>query len=107
MVAAASKGLGRAIADALAAEGCRLSISSRSMEARRDESVLAMACDVRKPHDIEQWFGETVAHFGRVDILVTNTGGPPAARFVDLTDNQWEDGIEGTLMNVVRLSRLA
>ena len=106
MVAAASKGLGRAIAAALAAEGCRLSISSRTMEARRDDAVLAMACDVGKPGDLQQWVDATVAHFGQVDILVTNTGGPPAAPFLDLSEEQWKDGVDGTLMNVVRLSRL-
>src|SRR5205085_5919613 len=86
MVAAASKGLGRAIADALAAEGCRLSVSSRTMEARRDERSLAMACDVSKPGDLQAWVDATIAHFGQVDILVTNTGGPPAATFLNLSE---------------------
>jgi 3-oxoacyl-[acyl-carrier protein] reductase len=106
MVAAASKGLGRAIAAALAAEGCRLSVSSRTMESRRDGGTLAMACDVSKPDDLRRWVDETVAHFGQVDILVTNTGGPPAAPFLNLSEEQWRDGIDGTLMNAVRLSRM-
>jgi 3-oxoacyl-[acyl-carrier protein] reductase len=107
MVAAASKGLGRAIAEALAAEGCRMSVSSRTMEARRDDSTLAMACDVTKSGDLQAWVDATIAHFGQVDILVTNTGGPPAAPFLNLSEEQWQSGIEGTLMNVVRLSKLA
>ena len=106
MVAAASKGLGRAIAEALAAEGCRLSICSRSMEKRRDAAVLAMPCDVSKPADLQRWVDATIAHFGQVDILVTNSGGPPAAPFLDLSEEQWKDGVDGTLMNVVRLSKL-
>jgi 3-oxoacyl-[acyl-carrier protein] reductase len=106
MVAAASKGLGRAIAEALAAEGCRMSVSSRTMEARRDDHVLAMACDVTQADDLRRWVEATIAHFGRVDILVTNTGGPPAASFLNLSEEQWQNGIDGTLMNVVRLSRL-
>src|SRR5258708_1685842 len=106
MVAAASKGLGRAIADALAAEGCRLSISSRTMETRRSDDVLAMTCDVSKASDLQQWFDATIEHFGQVDILVTNTGGPPAAPFLNLSEEQWQAGVDGTLMNVVRLSRL-
>src|SRR5947199_9770809 len=106
MVAAASKGLGRAIAEALAAEGCQLSVSSRTMESRREAATLAMACDVTKADDLRRWVDETIAHFGQVDILVTNTGGPPAAPFLDLSEEQWRDGIDGTLMNVVRLSRL-
>src|SRR5204862_7058552 len=44
---------------------------------------------------------------GEVDVLVTNTGGPPAARFMDLSDELWAQGVESTLMNVVRMSRLA
>jgi len=103
MVAAASKGLGRAAAEALAAEGCRLSVCSRSVPSFGD---LAVACDVSKPEDLQRWYDETIARFGQVDVLVTNTGGPPAAQFMDLTEEQWSIGIEATLMNVVRLSRL-
>lgn len=112
MVAAASKGLGRAIAEALAAEGCRLSICSRSLESLepvRDAlggDTLAVACDVSKAADLQNWFEQTVAKFGQADILVTNTGGPPAAPFMKLTEEQWQSGIDSTLMNVIRLSRL-
>src|SRR5262245_45287397 len=103
MVAAASKGLGRAIAEGRAAGGCRMSVSSRTMEARRSGDLLAVACDVTKASDLQQWFDATIAHFGQVDILVTNTGGPPAAPFLNLSEEQWQAGVEGTLMNVVRL----
>lgn len=115
MVAAASKGLGRAIAESLAAEGCRLSICSRSLEsleparealARAGASVLAVACDVSNGDDLRRWYDETSHHFGQVDILVTNTGGPPAAPFLKLSEEQWRSGIDSTLMNVVRLCRL-
>ena len=115
MVAAASKGLGRAVAEALAREGCRLSICSRSTD-NLDEArhtiedgggeVLAVACDVSNPSELERWVEATTATFGSVDILVTNTGGPPAAKFMQLTEEQWRAGVESTLMNVVRLSRL-
>src|SRR5258708_39618687 len=115
MVAASSKGLGRAIAIALAREGCRLSICSRSEESltpAREEitalgaEVLAVACDVTNASDLQRWFDATVSRFGQADILVTNTGGPPAAPFMKLTDEQWRLGVDTTLMNVVRLSRL-
>jgi 3-oxoacyl-[acyl-carrier protein] reductase len=111
MVAAASKGLGRAIAEALAREGCRLSICSRSSEAIETVAkeiggdTLAIACDVTQPADLQRWHEQTIERFGGVDILVTNTGGPPAANFMSLTEEQWEHGIDSTLMNVVRLSR--
>ncbi|MFP5247350.1 MAG: SDR family oxidoreductase [Thermoanaerobaculia bacterium] len=112
MVAAASKGLGRAIAEAFAAEGCRLSICSRSLESLEPvravlgNDALAVACDVSKAEDLQRWFDETVARFGQVDILVTNTGGPPAAPFLKLSEEQWRSGIDSTLMNVVRLCNL-
>ncbi|HEX7808929.1 MAG TPA: SDR family oxidoreductase, partial [Thermoanaerobaculia bacterium] len=113
MVAAASKGLGRAMAEALAAEGCRVSICSRSLDSLQPvvdaigkDKALAVACDVSNADDLQRWFDETVAHFGQVDILITNTGGPPAATFMKLTEEQWSSGIDSTLMNVVRLCKL-
>jgi 3-oxoacyl-[acyl-carrier protein] reductase len=109
MVAAASKGIGRAVAESLVREGCRVSICSRSEEglarsrsaieaASPGAEVQTVACDLSKAADL--------GRFGRADVLVTNSGGPPAARFEELTEAQWNDGIAGTLMNVIRLSRL-
>jgi 3-oxoacyl-[acyl-carrier protein] reductase len=114
MIAAASKGLGRASAQALAAEGCQVSICARDdaklVQTRREiESlapVLAMRVDVSKREELERWYEQTVERFGQVDILVTNTGGPPVARFLDLSDEQWQSGVDSTLMNVVRLTRM-
>jgi 3-oxoacyl-[acyl-carrier protein] reductase len=117
MVAAASKGLGRAVALALAREGCRVSICGRDPgaleEARADlaacarsGAVLATPCDVAREADLEAWYQATTEAFGGVDILVTNTGGPPAATFLELTEAQWAAGVQSTLMNVVRLCRL-
>lgn len=105
MVAAASKGLGRAIAETLAAEGCKVSICARTAPAPIGDS-LNVGCDVSKAEDLKRWFDETVTRFGQVDILVTNTGGPPAAPFLKLTEEQWSSGIDSTLMNVVRLCNL-
>ena len=115
MVAAASKGLGRASAEALAREGCRISICSRNTD-NLDEArhtieaaggeVLAVRCDVSNPSELELWVEATEATFGSIDIVVTNTGGPPAAKFMQLTEEHWRSGIDSTLMNVVRLSKL-
>jgi 3-oxoacyl-[acyl-carrier protein] reductase len=116
MVAASSKGLGRAVAEELAREGARVSICARSQESlgparesieRTGGEVLASACDVTRAEDLGRWFDATVARFGQVDIVVTNTGGPPAAPFMKLEEEQWRLGIDTTLMNVVRLCRLA
>ncbi len=115
MVAAASKGLGRAIAASLAGEGVRVSICARSVESLEEAKqsiegaggeALAVACDVTKADDLKRWFDETVKRFGQVDVAVTNTGGPPAAPFLKLTEEQWQVGIDTTLMNVVRLCNL-
>jgi 3-oxoacyl-[acyl-carrier protein] reductase len=114
MIAAASKGLGKACALALAAEGCKVSICARNL-AELDEAlaemtplgeVMAVPADVSNPADLAHWHIRTLERFNHVDILVTNTGGPPVARFMHLTDEQWHSGVESTLMNVVRLSRL-
>jgi 3-oxoacyl-[acyl-carrier protein] reductase len=118
MVAASSKGIGKAIARALLKEGVRVSIAARGTEAleaarvelSREASpdrVLAVPCDVTDPGSLQAWFDLHVTAFGGVDILVTNTGGPPAARFLELTEAQWKDGIDGTLLSAVRLSKLA
>jgi len=115
MVAAASKGLGKAIALSLAREGCRVSICARGAEslasaraelAAAGAEALALGCDIASAPDLERWHRETVARFGAVDILVTNTGGPKAAPFGALEDPDWAAGVESTLMNVVRLTRL-
>ena len=112
MVAAGSKGLGKAAAAALLKEGCKVSSCGRdraTLETTKQElggDVLAVPCDVTRAAEVEAWHEATVAAFGPVDILVTNTGGPPAATFMDLTEAQWESGVQSTLMNAVRMSRL-
>ncbi len=115
MIAAASKGLGRAIALSLAQEGARVSICARTAESlqpareeieQRGASVLAVPCDVSKADDLKRWYETTVTQLGPVEILVTNTGGPPAATFLKLEEEQWRSGIDSTLMNVIRLCNL-
>ena len=91
MVAAASKGLGRAIAEALAREGCSLSICSRSLDSLQDAStairnlgaeVLPVACDVSQAGDLQRWFEETVVRFDQVDDAEASTAVPPATNSV-------------------------
>ena len=115
MVAAGSKGLGRATALALAAEGCAVSIGARGLDALASTKaelealgvpVLALAVDVTSPEDLVRWHQATEAGLGPVAILVTNTGGPKAAGFANLSDADWAAGVESTLMNVVRMTRL-
>ena len=114
MIAAASKGIGRASALSLAAEGCVVSVCSRNEKPLEDAAAeltqhsptLGVVADVGVSTDLERWYASTIERFGRVDVLVTNTGGPPIARFSNLSDELWMKGIESTLMNVVRLTRL-
>lgn len=114
MVAAASKGVGKASALALAQEGCRVSICARNaddLERARAEvadhsEAMAVVADVSSANDLQNWHRRTVERFGQADILVTNTGGPPVKRFMELSDEEWLAGVESTLMNVARLSRL-
>jgi 3-oxoacyl-[acyl-carrier protein] reductase len=117
LVTAASKGLGRASAEALAREGCDLIICSRSeaaigevAAAIRQETgrrVVALQADVTKKEDIDRLFAEAVGTFGGIDILVSNTGGPPPGQFMDHDDAAWQAAFESLLLSAVRLSRAA
>lgn len=115
LVAAASRGLGRAVAEELAAEGCSLVLCSRSedaisstakeIEAVTGAEVLAAVCDVSKPTDVADLARSAVARFGRIDILVTNAGGPPAGKFESLSQEQWEAATRLTLFSAIELTR--
>ncbi|MGQ9698177.1 MAG: SDR family oxidoreductase [Armatimonadota bacterium] len=116
IVSAASRGLGRAVALALAREGANISMFSRNADAIRragdavrtetEAEVIAMAADVTRANDLERVVRDTVARFGRVDILVNNAGGPPVGTFDTLSEEQWTAAVKLTLMSAVRLTRL-
>ncbi len=112
MVAAASKGIGFATAKLLAAEGCLVSICARNEEqleaaaAEIGEETRSYIVDVSNAEDLEWWFSQTLEDLGAPSILVTNTGGPKAGPVGSLTDEDWQGGVDSTLMNVVRLVRL-
>jgi len=116
MVGGASKGLGLAVARALAAEGARVSIASRYQEAvaragaeiERDTGmeVLATAADLASAPGIARWHQSTVDRFGGVDLLFTNAGGPPAGRALDFGDEAWQAAFELLVLGVVRQVRL-
>ncbi|MBI5708580.1 MAG: SDR family oxidoreductase [Armatimonadetes bacterium] len=112
MVAAASKGIGLAVAKELAQEGCRVSICARNQEAlgaacEAIGGARGYLCDVSRAEDLERWYEGTKAELGTPEILVTNTGGPPAGAPSETSDDEWQAGFDSTLMNVVRLVRLA
>ena len=117
IVCAASQGLGRAVALALAREGTHTVICSRdrrrisraAKELASDpgvqSSVVPMVADLTRATDIRTLVERTQKRFGRVDILVTNAGGPPVAAFMELDDRTWERGVRLTLMSTVRCIR--
>jgi len=111
VVTAASKGLGKAAALALAREGARLAICARSeavesaaAEIRKEtgRDVLAQRADLTRASDVEAFAQATLARFGRVDILVANSGGPPAGPFLDLRAEDWERSFQLVVMSTVR-----
>lgn len=115
LVAAASKGLGRAVAHELAAEGALLAICARNTDtlaaAARDitaatgSPVLAHAADVSKPADIAAVVDATLARYGRIDVLVTNGGGPPSGSFDTLDAAAWQQATEQTLFSPIEFAR--
>jgi 3-oxoacyl-[acyl-carrier protein] reductase len=117
MVAGASRGLGFAVARALAKEGVRVSISSRNAEAiaaagakienETGASVLATAVDARSADGITAWFESTVDRFGGVDLLYPNSGGPPPGPALRFDDAAWQNAFELLLLSAIRMIRLA
>ncbi|RNB58712.1 SDR family oxidoreductase [Brevibacillus gelatini] len=115
LVLASTKGLGKATALCLAQEGANVTICGRdeqALQAVRAEieqatgrSPLAVQVDVTRLGDIERVVQETVRHFGSLDILVNNSGGPATGKFDQLTDEQWISAFELNLLSYVRAIR--
>ena len=115
LVAASSKGLGRAVAEELAAEGAHLVICARGKEAleqtadsireRSAVKVVDVAADVSDPEDAARVVNVALEEFGQVDILVTNSGGPPTGRFESLTPDMWDAATRLLLKSAVELTR--
>jgi len=113
---ASSKGLGKACAAALAAEGANVVIGARNREVLERTAaeirslgqgrVLAVVVDVNKPEDTEAIVGGALKEFGRIDILVNNAGGPPFGRFESFDETAWQAAFELNLLSTVRASRL-
>ncbi|MCA1647435.1 MAG: SDR family oxidoreductase [Chloroflexi bacterium] len=118
IVAAASKGLGKGVARALAAEGANVAMFSRdeaSIRAAADEvqaeagdgaQILGLAADVTRSIDMERVVNLAVERFGGVDILFNNAGGPKPGVFDTLSDDDWQLAFELNLMSAIRLTRL-
>ena len=113
LVTAASKGLGRASAQALVGEGASVAINSRDPERLREtaaalgDGVLALPADVTDPDAPRRLVDATVERFGALHALVANAGGPPKGRATDVDDDMLLAAVEANLLTSVRLVRAA
>jgi 3-oxoacyl-[acyl-carrier protein] reductase len=117
LVTGASQGLGRAVAQALAAEGCRVVLCARRpapLQAAAQEiaaatgiETYAIAGDVSLPAACPRIVAEAAARWGQLDILVTNSGGPPTRPFTELADEEWQKAVDTMLLSATRLIRAA
>jgi 3-oxoacyl-[acyl-carrier protein] reductase len=117
VVAGASAGLGRAVALALAEEGARVALCSRDegrihaaaqqIHDATGAETLPVAADVSRAEDARRFIQEAAQRWGRLDVLVTNAGGPPPGAFEELDDDAWQRAFELNLLSAVRLTREA
>jgi 3-oxoacyl-[acyl-carrier protein] reductase len=115
LVGGSSRGLGHAAARALAAEGCAVVICSRDGEALEQArsriveetgaEVLAVVANLSEPDGVSRVADQALGNFGQVDVLVTNTGGPPAGPFESHSAGAWRDAVSQNLESVVNLTR--
>jgi 3-oxoacyl-[acyl-carrier protein] reductase len=115
IVGGASKGLGRACAEVLAEEGARVAICSRSrddlekvakeIERATGRDVLVCAGDLDRPATIRALVAATVERFGRLDVLVNNSGGPPLAQVQTASEERWATAVERSLLFFARMCR--
>src|SRR5437867_1075308 len=116
-IAAASQGLGKAVALELAREGASVSICGRRGDVVRAaqaelhrasaQAVHGIVADVARAPDADRFIDESARHFGGLDILVVNAGGPPTGTFEALSDSEWTAAHDLTLMSAVHLVRRA
>lgn len=115
IVAASSQGMGRATAEAFAAEGARVAMCARNektLRAAADEirqkyrsEVFAQPLDVTDGAAVHRFVESVAAKFGRIEVCVTNAGGPPAKNFLSLTSEEWRKAVELNFLSVVSFAR--
>ena len=115
IVAAASTGLGRAVAIEFAREGAEVAICARRAEELEKAAseirkaggreALRQVCDVTDDSAIHKFVEAVENKFGRVDICVTNAGGPPSKKFLETTNEEWRRAVEMNLMSAVSFAR--
>jgi len=116
LVTAASKGIGRAIAEELISEGVKVAICSSNQEnlistageikANYGEEPLWVKCDLSKEENIKKTFEIVQEEFGSVDILVNNCGGPPTGKIESIDEAVWNESYKQMFMSIVRFVNL-
>ena len=111
VVAASSKGLGKAVALGLAAEGAKLALCARGQEelertaSQMQTDVFQQVVDVTVESEVGGFIESTLRKFGRIDICVTNAGGPPAKRFEDTSSADWRSAVDLNFMSTLHFAR--
>ncbi len=109
VITAASSGMGAAIARKFAQEGYKLVImasSKRIIKLSEELDCLNFQGSVADPQDLEDLIQFTQEKYGKIDVLVNNTGHPPKGDLLQISDKEWQDGMDLVLLNVIRLARL-
>src|SRR5215470_18067180 len=111
VVAASSKGLGKAVAVGLSGEGAKLALCARGQEelqrtaAEMRTEVFALAIDVTVETQVRSFIEAALSKFGRIDICVTNAGGPPAKRFEDTSVEDWRSAVDLNFISTLHFAR--
>jgi 3-oxoacyl-[acyl-carrier protein] reductase len=115
IVAASSQGIGRAAAEALASEGCRVAMCARNpqtleaaagqIQKQYSAEIFAQPLDVTDPEAVHRFVDAVVSKFGAADICVTNAGGPPAKGFLAATLEDWDKAIDQNFLSTVYFAR--
>ncbi len=115
IVAASSQGIGRATAEAFAAEGCKVAMCARNegtltqaaeaIQQRYHVDVLAEAFDVTQAQAVHEFVEKVAARFGGVDVCVTNAGGPPAKGFLAASNEEWQRAVELNFLSTVYFAK--
>jgi 3-oxoacyl-[acyl-carrier protein] reductase len=115
LIGGGSRGLGYAVAEAVAAEGAKVSIMARDssaireavsrLEASSGADVVGHAVDVSRPDELERWVSDTAERWGGVDACLSNAGGPPPGEFAAFDDDAWRRAFDLIVLSAVRLAR--
>jgi 3-oxoacyl-[acyl-carrier protein] reductase len=115
IVAASSEGMGRATAEAFAREGAQVAMCARTEQTLREAAdqirsatgaeIYAAPLDVTEAGAVQRFVEQAAKQFGRIDVCVTNAGGPPAKNFLSITPDEWRKAVDQNFMSVVHLAK--